>query len=90
MQEVEVYRGAAAPGRREMIEAALRDDGIDCVIKSSGGIAAYPMTTGPMGELSVWVLPDDAERATELIEALTGDPMPGAAMPGDAQGDPEA
>jgi hypothetical protein len=66
---VEVFRGAAAPGRRELIESILRDDGIPYVIKSPGGIAEHPLTVGPMAEFIVLVPDEYSARASVLVEA---------------------
>ncbi len=66
-EEVEVFRGAAAFGRREFIESMLRDEGIRYVVRSEGGIAEYPITVGPMGEFVVFVSAEDASRARALL-----------------------
>ena len=66
-EEVEVFRGAAAFGRREFIESILREEGIRYVVRSEGGIAEHPITVGPMGEFVVLVSPGDADRVRALL-----------------------
>ena len=64
---MEVFRGAAVFGQRELIESILRDEGIPYVIRSEGGIAEHPVTVGPMGEFIVLVPREHAEHAQTLL-----------------------
>ncbi len=74
--EVEVFRGAAVFGRRELIESILRDEKIPYVIRSEGGIAEHPLTVGPMGEFIVLVSEDEADRARALLQEVQADEKP--------------
>ena len=69
-EEVEVFRGAAVFGRRELIESILREERIPYVIRSEGGIAEHPITVGPMGEFIVLVPEEHAERAAPLLQQV--------------------
>ena len=68
--EVEIFRGAAVPGKREFFEAVLRNEGIPYLVRSDGGIAEHPITVGPMGEISIWVAKENATRAAELLKEV--------------------
>ena len=68
--EIEVYRGAAVFGQRELIESILREERIPYVVRSEGGIAEHPVTVGPMGEFIVLVPPEHATQAEALLREV--------------------
>ena len=70
-EEVEVFRGAAVPGQRELVESILRDEGIPYVIRSEGGIAEHPVAVGPMGEFVALVPEERADDARAVLGAAT-------------------
>ena len=70
MDEVEVFRGAAVPGQRELIESILREEQIPYVVRSEGGIAEHPITIGPMGEFIVLVPAEHGTRARALLHEV--------------------
>lgn len=69
-EEVEVFRGQGGELERAFYEAALREEGITCVAKSSGAVSQHPLTVGPMAEFSIFVAAEDENRARELIQGL--------------------
>jgi hypothetical protein len=69
-EEVEVFRGRGGEPERAFYEAALREEGITCVAKSSGSVSQHPLTVGPMAEFSIFVVAEDENRAREVIQGL--------------------
>ncbi len=69
--EVEVFRGRGGDIERGFLESALQEEGITCLVKSRGAIAQHPVTVGPMAEFSIFVAPEDEDRARALIQRLT-------------------
>ena len=88
-EEVEVFRGAATPGRREFLEAVLREKEIRFVVRSEGAIAAHPLTAGPMGEFVILVSAEDAPRAVDLLQSLEHDPVDTVASDEEEDSSPE-
>jgi hypothetical protein len=69
-KEVEIFRGQGGEPERAFYEAALREEGITCVAKSSGAVSQHPLTVGPMAEFSIFVAAEDENRAREVIQGL--------------------
>jgi hypothetical protein len=68
--EVEIFRGTGSELERGFYESALLEEGITCVIKSSGSISQHPISVGPMAQFSILVGPEDEERARLIIQRL--------------------
>ena len=68
--QVEIFRGAAVPGRREFYEAVLRNEGIPFLVRSEGGLAEHPVTVGPMGEFIIVVSEEHAAQAKDVLEEV--------------------
>ncbi len=68
-QLVEVFRGGGGHLRAEMIKSILSGDGIEAMIVSDE-IAAYPVNVGAMGEFSLLVPAEDADRSRDLLRAV--------------------
>jgi hypothetical protein len=64
---VEVYRSHRLDA--EMIRSVLEANGIRAITSGEGYSSAYPMNVGDLGAHRVLVLPDDAARAHEVIDA---------------------
>jgi hypothetical protein len=76
-EEVEVFSGRGGEPERAFYEAALREEGITCVAKSSGAVSQHPFTVGPMAEFNIYVASEDENRAREVIQGLqeAGEPV---------------
>ena len=69
-----MFRGAAIPGRRELFEAVLSEEGIPYVVRSEGGIAEHPLTVGPMGQFIIFVPREEAAHAADLLSQVDAAP----------------
>ncbi|MDQ4095919.1 MAG: hypothetical protein M3174_06930 [Actinomycetota bacterium] len=67
---VEIYKGGGGDLRASFFVAALRDEGIECLVSSGGAIAAHPINVGPMGEFRLLVRPEDETPARQIVDAL--------------------
>jgi hypothetical protein len=68
---VEVFNGAGGTIRADFLTTALEQAGIPSVVSSDSGIAAHPLTVGPMSEFRILVRRADQQRASEIIGRLT-------------------
>jgi hypothetical protein len=59
----------AGPTEAKMIQEVLENNDIECTLQGAEAASLYP-ATGDLDEVRVWVKPDDAERARELVEAF--------------------
>ncbi len=73
-REIEIYRGTGGELEQAFYESALRDAGIDFVIKSEG-ISQYPVSVGPMSSFAIFVSPEDESKARELVRDLQKAPI---------------
>src|SRR5262245_41753091 len=59
----------AGPTEAQMIEEMLRNNGIDCSLQ--GDVVSTPWPTeSDLDEIRIFVKPEDAARAEELVEAF--------------------
>ncbi len=57
------------PTEAEMIAEMLRNNGIESTLQGENAAIALP-ATGDLDEVRVWVNPEDAGKARELIDAF--------------------
>ena len=65
-EPLEVIR-VCGPTEAEMIQEILSNNGIDCTLQGEAAALLYP-ATGNLDDVRLWVNPQDAERARELID----------------------
>jgi len=59
----------AGPAEAQMMEEVLRNNGIDCSLQ--GDVASTPLPAmGDLDEVRIFVKPEDAARAQELVEGF--------------------
>jgi hypothetical protein len=57
------------PTEAEMVEEMLRNNGIEVTLQGEFSANAIPATSD-LDEVRIWVRPDEAERARELVDAF--------------------
>jgi hypothetical protein len=59
----------SGPVEAEMIQEVLQNNGIDCTLQGDAAANTIP-ATGDLDEVRIWVKPEDAEKAKELLDAF--------------------
>jgi len=59
----------SGPAEAQMIEEVLRNNGIDCTMQGDVLSAPWP-TKSDLDEVRIFVKPEDARRAEELVQAF--------------------
>ena len=59
----------SGPTEAQMIQEVLQNNGIDCTLQGEMAAATLP-ATGDLDEVRIWVNPENAERARELVDAF--------------------
>ncbi|MFP5298165.1 MAG: putative signal transducing protein [Actinomycetota bacterium] len=70
-----VYSGGGGPPRADLFRSILEGSGIECYVATSGMSGMYPTNVGAMGEFQIYVRPQDAERARDLLEHAEEDAL---------------
>jgi len=60
---------SSGPVEAEMIQEVLQNNGIDCTLQGDAAANIVP-ATGDLDEVRIWVKPEDAAKAKELLEAF--------------------
>ena len=60
---------SSGPVEAEMIQEVLQNNGIDCTLQGDAAANIVP-ATGDLDEVRLWVKPEDAAKAKELLEGF--------------------
>jgi len=71
MKFVEIYR-TWSEEKAEMIKELLKDYGIESRLSSHATRSVHPIPVDGLGEIRINVLPQDEDKASELVEAYFG------------------